>query len=56
MPNLLAGNLLSKGISIFGEAKAVGFVMGAEVPIVLTSRGALAKAKYQSMLACLAIV
>lgn len=56
MPNLLAGNLLSKGISIFGEAKAVGFVMGAEVPIVLTSRGALAKVKYQSMLACLAIV
>lgn len=56
MSNLLAGNLLSKGISIFGEAKAVGFVMGAEVPIVLTSRGALAKAKYQSMLACLAIV
>lgn len=56
MPNLLAGNLLSKGLSIFGEAKAVGFVMGAQVPIVLTSRGALAKAKYQSMLACLAII
>ncbi len=56
MPNLLAGNLLSKGLSIFGGSKAVGFVMGAEVPIVLTSRGALAEAKYQSMLACLAIV
>ena len=54
MPNLVAGNLLSKGLGIFGKSKAVGFVLGAEVPIVLTSRGSTAESKYDSILACLA--
>lgn len=54
MPNLVAGNLLSKGLGIFGQSRAVGFVLGAKVPIVLTSRGAVAESKYNSILACLA--
>lgn len=56
MPNLLAGNLLSKGLGIFGKGESIGLVMGAEVPIILTSRGALAEAKYQGLLGCLAIL
>lgn len=54
VPNLVAGNLLAKGLSIFGGSKAVGFVAGAKVPIVLTSRGATAESKFNSIVTCLA--
>ena len=56
MPNLLAGNLLSKGLGIFGNGIGIGIVMGAQVPVILSSRGALADIKYQSILGCLAIL
>lgn len=38
VPDLEAGNMLGKQLIYLGEAKAAGIVMGAKVPIVLTSR------------------
>lgn len=37
-PNLEAGNMLVKQLSFLGEADAAGIVLGAKVPVVLTSR------------------
>lgn len=55
VPNLLTGNILSKSLGIFAKSKAVGMVVGAKCPIVLTSRGASWDTKYESILACLAV-
>jgi phosphate butyryltransferase len=38
VPNLEAGNILYKNLTFLAEADAAGVVMGARVPIVLTSR------------------
>jgi phosphate acetyltransferase len=38
VPNLEAGNMLAKELSFAAEADAAGIVMGARVPIILTSR------------------
>ncbi len=38
LPNLEAANILSKSLLYWGEATAAGVVMGARVPIILTSR------------------
>ncbi|MBS7811023.1 bifunctional enoyl-CoA hydratase/phosphate acetyltransferase [Roseococcus pinisoli] len=38
VPDLEAGNMLAKQLIYFGAAKAAGLVLGARVPIVLTSR------------------
>ncbi|WP_224038610.1 bifunctional enoyl-CoA hydratase/phosphate acetyltransferase [Paraburkholderia unamae] len=38
MPNLEAGNILYKSLVYFGGAECAGIVMGAQVPVVLTSR------------------
>ena len=49
MPNLVAGNILSKALREFADTTTVGAVMGAKVPIVLTSRGASVRSKYTSV-------
>ena len=56
MPDVTSGNILAKALSILGEKESAGFVLGAKVPIILSSRGAMADAKYHSILACLAIL
>jgi phosphate acetyltransferase len=38
VPNLEAGNLLAKSLSFLADADAAGIVLGARVPIILTSR------------------
>lgn len=48
-PNITAGNILGKALLISAEAKMAGFVVGAKVPVVMTSRGATAEEKYLSL-------
>jgi phosphate acetyltransferase len=38
VPDLEAGNLLAKSLSFLAGADAAGIVLGAKVPIILTSR------------------
>ena len=38
MPNLEAGNMMAKQLTFLGHAEAAGLVLGARIPIILTSR------------------
>ena len=38
MPDLEAGNMLAKNLTFLAKADAAGIVLGARVPIILTSR------------------
>ena len=38
VPDLEAGNMLAKSLSFMAHADAAGIVLGARVPIILTSR------------------
>jgi phosphate acetyltransferase len=38
VPNLEAGNMLAKSLSFLAGAESAGIVMGARVPVILTSR------------------
>ncbi len=49
VPNLVAGNLLIKALTFSGGAKAAGFIVGAKVPVVLTSRSSTVEDKYMSV-------
>jgi phosphate butyryltransferase len=49
MPNLACGNILSKALREFADTTSVGVVLGARVPMVLTSRGASTRSKYTSV-------
>ena len=48
VPNLEAGNMLAKNLSYFAHADSAGLVLGARVPIVLTSRADLPRARMAS--------
>lgn len=50
VPNIACGNVLSKCIVYTAGGLAAGCIMGARVPIVLTSRGASAREKEVSIL------
>ena len=53
-PDIEAGNLLNKSIEYFAGAKKAGVIMGARVPVALTSRASSAEAKlYTIALSCL---
>lgn len=56
VPNITAGNLLSKGLVYSAHAKMAGFIVGAKVPIVLTSRGSTAEEKYLSLVLSASVV
>lgn len=45
MPNVLAGNIAVKLLKVFGSSKSAGIVLGAQVPIVLTSRSSSVESK-----------
>lgn len=49
VPNIAAGNILGKALVYSAGAKMAGFIVGAKVPIVLTSRGSSAEEKYLSL-------
>ena len=49
MPDISTGNILCKALLHSAGAKMAGIITGAEVPIVMTSRGASADEKYYSI-------
>jgi len=48
VPDLEAGNMLAKQLTFLGRAEAAGIVLGARVPIVLTSRADSVRTKLAS--------
>ena len=52
VPNINAGNMIVKGMLLFGGAKMAGVVMGAKCPIALNSRSATFEEKYFALVAC----
>jgi phosphate acetyltransferase len=48
VPDLEAGNMLAKNLSFLAKADAAGIVLGARVPIVLTSRADTVRARLAS--------
>lgn len=50
VPNVLTGNIVGKAIMVFGKSTSILMAIGAKCPLVITSRGATAKEKYQSIL------
>jgi len=48
-PNITTGNILSKSIIELAGGKMAGMIVGAKVPIVLTSRGSSSEEKYLSL-------
>jgi phosphate butyryltransferase len=49
MPNLCTGNCVGKALTEMAGAKMAGLIVGAKVPIVVTSRGSSAEEKYYSL-------
>ncbi|MBR4421337.1 MAG: phosphate butyryltransferase [Erysipelotrichaceae bacterium] len=49
MPNMAAGNIFGKTLTVTVKAKMAGIIIGAKCPIVLTSRGSSAEEKYLSI-------
>jgi phosphate butyryltransferase len=50
MPDIEVGNVLYKSLVFFAQAKVASMILGAKVPIVLTSRSDSEQAKYDSIL------
>lgn len=50
MPNIEAGNVLYKSLAYLAKAKLAAVILGASVPIVLTSRADSEEAKFNSIL------
>lgn len=48
-PNIHAGNIMGKMLTVTCGAKMAGFIVGARCPIVMTSRGSSAEEKYLSI-------
>ena len=47
-PNLEAGNMLAKELTFIAHAEAAGLVIGASVPVILTSRADDARSRLAS--------
>ncbi|MGN1016620.1 MAG: phosphate acyltransferase [Faecousia sp.] len=48
-PNIHAGNIMGKMLTVTAGAKMAGFIVGAKCPIVMTSRGSSPEEKYLSI-------
>ena len=48
VPDLEAGNILAKQLSFLANADSAGLVLGARVPIILTSRADTVRSKIAS--------
>ena len=55
VPNIQVGNILGKSITVIARGNMAGFIVGAKVPIVLTSRGSSAREKYLSLVLASAV-
>ena len=55
VPNITAGNILGKSLLFSGKARMAGLILGARVPVVLTSRGATSEEKYLSLVISAAV-
>jgi phosphate butyryltransferase len=49
VPNVEAGNIVAKGLMYFARARMAGLVVGARVPILISSRADSAETRYLSM-------
>jgi phosphate butyryltransferase len=49
VPNVEAGNIVSKGLLYFAGARMAGLVVGAKVPIIISSRADSAETRYFSL-------
>lgn len=50
VPNIESGNILYKALTYFCESESAGLIIGAKVPIVLTSRADSEETKFNSIL------
>ena len=51
-PDMTSGNLLGKSLLVSARAQLAGIVVGARIPIVVTSRGSSAEEKFCSIALC----
>jgi len=49
MPSMAAGNMLGKSWTVSSDGMMAGIIVGAKVPVVLTSRGSTAEEKFYSI-------
>jgi phosphate butyryltransferase len=49
VPNVEAGNIVAKGLLYFANARMAGLVVGAKVPIIISSRADTADTRYLSL-------
>jgi phosphate butyryltransferase len=49
VPNVEAGNIVAKGLLYFARARMAGLVVGAKVPIIISSRADSAETRYLSL-------
>jgi phosphate butyryltransferase len=49
VPNVEAGNIVGKGLLYFAHARMAGLVVGARVPIIISSRADTAETRYLSL-------
>ncbi len=49
VPNVEAGNIVAKGLLYFARARMAGLVVGARVPVVISSRADSAETRYLSL-------
>lgn len=52
VPNLMAGNLMIKALQMHASANSCGIIMGAKIPIAITSRSDSKEQAYLSLAAC----
>ena len=55
VPDLLAGNLLIKVLQMNGKASSCGVIVGAKVPVAITSRSDIKEQAFLSLAACVAL-
>ncbi|CAM4212456.1 phosphate acetyl/butyryl transferase [Streptococcus penaeicida] len=49
-PDIVTGNIASKSLTLFGGSEMAGLIMGAQVPVIITSRSSSFEEKYASIL------
>ena len=54
-PNITAGNMLAKGLVFSAKSVAGAIIVGAKVPIILTSRSVSSEEKYHSILLAVSV-